>query len=483
MHRILPGTQVGEGRVEAWQGQGAYGAVYRAVRVGQEHAGPVALKLALYPWDARFAREAELLSRLSHPSIPQLLDRGVLRHPSGTVEYPFFVMEWVDGTPLYIWAEQHSLSSGQVCQVLAQMARALEVIHAAGAAHRDVKGDNVLVRLSDRRPVLIDFGSGHFQGAKRLTWQSLAPGTPEYLSPQACLFDIRLARNRDSYYPPSPADDLFALGVTAYRLVMGQYPPAMDAQEDESGTWHVSSPDPRLLLENNPRVEPLLREVILRLLSDAPEARGTAAQTAEALEAVAKENCAESNPTASTGAEAAPTSAAVPIRTRTQSAHPSSLARERTWKPWPALAVAGVSALLLWVILQPVPIPPEHVSTSTAQTSSFQAPDAGTAAVGDASPTEPQAAAPDPSKQKPTAEGSHSKPRPRPLQQTQPNKQGRCPGLKHVVFDGGCWVPQPSTTAEECTQSGYVLHRGKCYAPVLEPPRKSVPTSSPAEAR
>ncbi len=93
--------------MEAWQGQGAYGAVYRAVRIGQEQAGPVAFKLSLLPWNERFVREAALL--------------------------------------------------------------------------------------------LIDFGSGHFQGAKRLTWQLLAPGTPDYLSPQACLFDIRLTRHRDSY--------------------------------------------------------------------------------------------------------------------------------------------------------------------------------------------------------------------------------------------------------------------------------------------
>jgi hypothetical protein len=42
--------------MEAWQGHGAYGAVYRAVRVGQEHQGPVAFKLALLPSDARFSR-------------------------------------------------------------------------------------------------------------------------------------------------------------------------------------------------------------------------------------------------------------------------------------------------------------------------------------------------------------------------------------------------------------------------------------------
>ena len=149
--------------MEAWRGQGAYGVVYRAVRAGLEHAGPVALKLARYPWDARLGREAELLSRVSHPGIPRLLDRGVLRHASGA-EYPWFTMEWVEGTPLYEWAKRHAPSSREVCRVLAQLARALEAIHAEGAVHRDVKGDNVLVQLSDRR------------GAHRLRLVSLSGG-------------------------------------------------------------------------------------------------------------------------------------------------------------------------------------------------------------------------------------------------------------------------------------------------------------------
>ncbi len=109
--------------------------MHRATRVDPEHTLPGALKLSLYPWDARFAREARLLSRLSHPSIPRLLDHGVLGSPSG-MEHPFFVMEWVEGTPLYAWAQQHSPSHPRVCQLLAQLARALEALHAAGAVHR-----------------------------------------------------------------------------------------------------------------------------------------------------------------------------------------------------------------------------------------------------------------------------------------------------------------------------------------------------------
>src|SRR5687768_9323052 len=114
--RLPPGTRVGDWQVEQWQGHGAYGAVYRAVRVGQEHLGPVARKISLYPWDVRFAREAELLSRLSLPGVPRLLDRGVLRLPSGA-EHFWFVMEWVEGTPLYAWAEQHTPSNREMCQV------------------------------------------------------------------------------------------------------------------------------------------------------------------------------------------------------------------------------------------------------------------------------------------------------------------------------------------------------------------------------
>jgi serine/threonine protein kinase len=453
------GTLLGPWCVEAWRGQGAYGAVYRAHRVGQKEAEPAALKLALYPGDARFAREAELLSRLSHPSIPRLLDRGQLRHASGT-EQPFFVMEWVEGTALYTWAQQHAPSYPQQCQLLAQLARALAAIHAANAVHRDVKGDNVLVRHSDGRALLIDFGSAHFQGAARLTWQSLPPVTPGYLSAQACLFHIRLARERDSYYLPTPADDLYALGVTAYRLVMGEYPPPMDVREDEHGSWQVTSPDPRPSLERNPRVQPLLREWILRLLSDAPEVRGTARQLAEDLEAEAAAKMLDPAQ-ASTGA-------AVPSNWHSP--------REwmRGWRPWLALAAACVSALLLW-----------DVKTLPFQSASrgprTQVPEAGPAAVGDTSSTEPLASTPSSPGREPVTQEPLPQPRPG---QTKPDEKGRCPGRTQVPINGGCWVDvTPAMTAEACVENGYVLFKGRCYTHAVETSRKPPPTSNPSKAR
>jgi serine/threonine protein kinase len=387
----------------------------------------------------------------------------------------------VEGTPLYLWAEQHAPSHRQVCQLLAQLARALEALHAAGAVHRDVKGDNVLVRHSDGRAVLIDFGSGHFQGATRLTWRSLAPGTPAYQSAQAGLFHIRCAREKDSYYAPTAADDLLALGVTAYRLVMGQYPPPMDAQEDEQGGWRVTSPDPRPLLEQNPQVRPLLREWILRLLSDEPSARGSAAQLAEALEAEAEERVAVLQPTAAPVSEVAPPTAPASTRASELQERPRV---QRALSPWLALAAAAVAALLLWPSRRPVHVSPGHVSASLPGEEHAQVPDAGTAAAGDTAPTEPQASHPPSSERKSIGQDSPSMPDPkRPRRQVQPDAKGRCPGRLQVAFNGGCWVAHPSMPAENCVENGYELFKGKCYTPALEVPQKAVPTSGPAKAR
>jgi hypothetical protein len=73
------GTQVGAWRITGTRGRGTYGTVYSAVSLEHGHSGPVALKLAVYPADPRFEREAELLSRIRHPSVPRLLDSGLWR--------------------------------------------------------------------------------------------------------------------------------------------------------------------------------------------------------------------------------------------------------------------------------------------------------------------------------------------------------------------------------------------------------------------
>jgi serine/threonine protein kinase len=152
-------TQVGEWKVKAFHGGGAYGAVFRAVLAADEQAETVALKVAYSPWDPRFQREAELLSRVEHPSVPRLLGHGEWQAPGGGV-YPYLVMQWGEGLGLYEWATRFNPGTAEVSQVLAQVARALEATHAAGGLHRDVKGDNIRVSATGRKAFLTDYGPG-----------------------------------------------------------------------------------------------------------------------------------------------------------------------------------------------------------------------------------------------------------------------------------------------------------------------------------
>jgi len=117
--------------------------------------------------------------------------------------YPYLVMDWVEGESLYEWAERRNPSQRQVLTLLAQVARALEATHAAGGLHRDVKGSNVLVRLSDSRAFLTDFGAGDYRGAATLTSKLLPPGTSCYRSLEAWAFLQAFRRNPTAHYPAS----------------------------------------------------------------------------------------------------------------------------------------------------------------------------------------------------------------------------------------------------------------------------------------
>ncbi len=167
--------------------------------------------------------------------------------------------------------------------------------------------------------------------------------------------------------------------------------------------------------------------------------------------------------------EVSPLNALAPTGQRERPEHVRPLVQTWTWKPWLALAVAGVCAVFLWNA-QPA---------STQQASSAQAPDKGTTAVGDTSPTRPLAPAPHPKDKKPLAQESPPKLRPG---QIRPDEKGRCPGRKQVPINGGCWLELPQMGGEECTENSFVPFKGKCYAPALPPPKEPQPTSEPNRA-
>ncbi|MBN1206449.1 MAG: serine/threonine protein kinase [Myxococcaceae bacterium] len=488
---LPPGTLVGPWRVVSRRGRGSYGVVYRAERAGEEHSGLVALKIAVYEQEPRFKREVELLSRIHHPSVPRPKDHGEWRSPSGRI-YPYIAMEWVEGTPLYEWAATHNPSSRRALEMLAQLARALDATERAEGVHRDVKGDNMLVREGDGRTLLTDFGSGNYEGAPVLTWRPLPPGTPAYRSPEAWQFLLRNSHHPGTHYCAGLADDLFSLGVTAYRLVTDEYPPPTDPGEDIEGVWQVDGAGARPPASLNPRVAPQLDALILRMLSVRPEARGTVQALAEALEQAARSAGPEadqplfawetaehgpwpaedSNPASMRGHRPRRRErAAVLAAERREAAGKARAARqgpqERSqalappesagsseqqlrWVPW---LVAGlVLTLSMWWERNGPPPPPTIVQA---------APDAGTmddwVNLADGSELV-LVSVMDPETHLPIA-GRKMPKTPLPGQRRPPCSRGE------VEIRSGCWVLTP-----QCPDYTYAW-QGSCYMPVMPPPR------------
>jgi hypothetical protein len=85
---LPPGTLVGSWKVVRWHARGTYGTLYAARNAEHPESELVALKMANYPGDPRYPREVELLSRVHHPHVPKLYDRGWWRH-TDNLNYPY----------------------------------------------------------------------------------------------------------------------------------------------------------------------------------------------------------------------------------------------------------------------------------------------------------------------------------------------------------------------------------------------------------
>ncbi|MFL5344857.1 MAG: serine/threonine protein kinase [Hyalangium sp.] len=479
---LLPGMPVGPWRVVSRRGRGTYGVIYRAVKDGGEPEGLVALKIAVMEWDERCERELELLSRIHHPSVPRPRGHGLWRSPGGRV-YPYIVMEWVEGVPLYEWGTTRNPSSRQVLRLLAQVAGALAATHAAGGVHRDVKGDNLLVKKDGERAVLTDFGAGHHTGAERMAPFALPPGTPAYRSPEAWLFAHRHGRQPKAHGTAQPADDLFALGVTAYRWVTERYPPPTEPSMEGSEVWHVEGEELESPRELNPRVAPQLDALILRMLSVDPKVRGTAREMAEALEQAAE----RAGPEASAplfGRDMEKLHAEVPreigegIRldrlmleeqrralARTQQLTPQSTPAPPEHKRWLGLTLAIIAVVMPLALKSPrfesgawEPIDPPQL----AREEMFEEGrgDVGTVDLGGGVLTSSETVGPLMSDR--GQYGSELPQTPLPGQQRPP-----CPG--ELEIQGGCWMKQDARPPD-CPDIAYEW-RGGCYVPVLSKPR------------
>ena len=202
----VPGSLLGEYRLEAHLGRGGMGDVFRAThtRLGRT----VALKVHRDPATAaRFLNEARIQAGLAHPYVATLYDH----FEAGG--HACIAMELVEGETLADRvAHGGPLPFAAAVGLLRPVAEAVAYLHRRGVIHRDLKAHNVKVTPAGHVK-LLDFGIAKEMGRPGLTSAGMVPGTPEYLSPEQ-------VRGQ----PPDARSDVWALGVLLYEMVTGDLP-------------------------------------------------------------------------------------------------------------------------------------------------------------------------------------------------------------------------------------------------------------------
>ncbi|MDY7230630.1 serine/threonine-protein kinase [Hyalangium rubrum] len=444
-------VRIGSWRVLRYVDRGSYGLVYRVEHTEGVPSGIHALKVAISPGDARFAREKALLSRIHHPNVPRLHDAGEWTDPHGR-HFPYLVMQWVEGTPLYKWAPQGMLTSRQALRLLAQVARALQATHPHGV-HRDVKGDNVRVS-AEGHAVLLDFGACWYPGARPLTDTAIPPGTEPYRSPQLLRFRARFRGDPEDPYLSCPEDDIYALGVMAYRLVTERYPPPRPDPD-----CHDAPERPRPARPLAPSewatVALVLDRLILRMLSDEPQARGTAEQLAQEMEEAA--------------------ASAEPALDRPITLDPCQVKTERARRPGPPrewtpllrplllVALLGIMGVLrLW---RPAPYPQEFLP-EPRQEPQESGRDGGSVGLGNTALASALPGGVDPIESRAVSLDMPDRP-------MKGQKRAPCDAREFVEINGGCWV-RTNDHKPPCLKDWYEW-RGSCYWPIMI--RERLPTS------
>lgn len=224
----LAGRSVGNSyRLVKPIGQGATGTVWEGVSADGE---PVAVKLlheSLLRQPrlvTRFVQERTILLMLRHRNVVRVRDLFSVGETLG------LVMDLVAGGSLRDHLERvRTMPPAEAARLAAQVADALAEAHELGIIHRDLKPDNILVLERDGRldTRLTDFGIARILNVPSMTTPNAVVGTPHYMAPEAF-----------HGVTPSPATDVYALGVLLYELVSGQ-PPYMSDSVPELMRMHA----------------------------------------------------------------------------------------------------------------------------------------------------------------------------------------------------------------------------------------------------
>ena len=193
------------------------GEVYLARRDDDQYEQKVALKLVKPGHRSaqmltRFRMERQVLARLTHPNITQLLDGGIDHEGR-----PYLVMQYVEGIPITDFCDKYALSIDDRLDLFRTVCRAVQHAHRSLVVHRDLKPSNILV-TEDGVVKLLDFGIAKLLDpawdlSVAVTQSQVRLMTPEYAAPEQVKGDAI-----------TTATDVYALGVLLYEILSGRRP-------------------------------------------------------------------------------------------------------------------------------------------------------------------------------------------------------------------------------------------------------------------
>jgi serine/threonine-protein kinase len=230
----------------------------------------------------RFRREARAAAALAHPNAVTIYD---FVEEDG--QY-FLVMEYIHGPTLkQLIAQRRHLQARETIEIAIQVCAVLQVAHARGFIHRDIKPQNIMLAWGGGRSgglsdggawvKLTDFGIVRVAEDAGLTNSGIVLGTADYLSPEQARGELL-----------GPSSDLYSLGVVMFEMLTGR-PPFVGPTAVSIAMQHASAnpPSPR---QFQPAIQPALEQLVLRTLQKEPEDRfSSAAEMQQALRACARE--------------------------------------------------------------------------------------------------------------------------------------------------------------------------------------------------